>query len=265
MKLTCLIENVVYRGGLAGEHGLALHIDTGQHKILFDTGQTGAFCLNAPRLGVDLAEVDAVVISHGHYDHTGGLKRFMEINKKATIFGKQGIFLGKFNGSKAISMPLALSDFGGRFAALDRDTELFPGIHAMTSIPVADDRDTHWKYFFTEREEQRQPDTFDDELFLAITTGGKLSVLSSCSHRGITNIMRAALGRFPLPVDLVAGGFHLKDCQPERVSPVIAYLREISPSRLGINHCTGIEHYALFKQQFPTQAFYLHTGIMVEL
>ncbi len=97
MKITTLIENLVYKRGLFSEHGLSIYIETSNKKILFDTGQSGLFLENAKTLGISIDEIDAVVLSHGHYDHTGGLYLFLEKNSKAKIYAKRGIFTPKFN------------------------------------------------------------------------------------------------------------------------------------------------------------------------
>ena len=86
MKIWTLMENSACQGDLAAEHGLSLYVETNGKKILFDAGQSAAFADNAEKLGVDLAQVDLVVLSHGHYDHSGGLRRFLEINDHAEIY-----------------------------------------------------------------------------------------------------------------------------------------------------------------------------------
>ena len=101
MKIVTLIENLADSPGLVAEHGLSLYIDTGDKKILFDTGQSGLFIQNAQKLGVDVSEIDALVISHGHYDHTGGLRPFLEVNKKAKVFAKKG-FLPQNTAAKPV-------------------------------------------------------------------------------------------------------------------------------------------------------------------
>lgn len=265
MKLTCLIENLTYRGGLVGEHGLAFHLDTGTHRVLFDTGQTGAFVRNAGRLGVNIADVDALVISHGHYDHTGGVSAFLAANSKAKVYLKREALWPKFNGTKSIGFEYKHLDVAGRLSFVEDSVEIAPGVSAVGSIPVIDPGDTHWKYFVTQDGDQRVQDTFKDELFLTIVSQQKLSVLSSCSHCGITNIMHEATRRFGLPVGMIAGGFHLKDAHPTASVTVSKMLEATVPARVGVCHCTGLDHYMILKNKFPTQVFYFHTGVMMEI
>jgi hypothetical protein len=89
---------MVSKSELVAEHGLSLYIETDHKKIIFDTGQTGHFILNAEKLGIDIRDVDYLILSHGHYDHTGGLKKFLEINSKAAVLAKEEIFIPKFSG-----------------------------------------------------------------------------------------------------------------------------------------------------------------------
>ena len=109
MKIWTLMENTVCREDLAFEHGLSLYIETAKHKILFDAGQSGAFADNAEKMGIDLSEVDIAVLSHGHYDHGGGLSRFLEINKTASVYMNEHAFEGHYHGEERyIGIDLAL-------------------------------------------------------------------------------------------------------------------------------------------------------------
>ena len=96
IKITTLVENSVYGKGLQGEHGLSLLVDTGEHRLLFDTGASDLFIRNARILGIDLKEVDFLVLSHGHRDHTGGLHHFLAVNDKAQVVCKRELFRPKF-------------------------------------------------------------------------------------------------------------------------------------------------------------------------
>ena len=98
MKITALAENVSTTEDLGSEHGLSLFIETEAHKLLFDTGQGSLFAENAVKLGVDLKQVERCVISHGHYDHTGGLYPFLSINSKAKVYIKKEAFISKYKG-----------------------------------------------------------------------------------------------------------------------------------------------------------------------
>ena len=102
MKIVTLIENLVQQTDYVAEHGLSLYIETGEHRLLFDTGLSGKFVDNASKMGIDLAQIDAVVISHGHYDHAGGLNAFFEINTKAKVYAQKAAFCPNTAGGSSI-------------------------------------------------------------------------------------------------------------------------------------------------------------------
>lgn len=111
MKVTVLIENTALREDLTAEHGLSLLIETGSHTILFDAGQTGAFADNAQKLGIDLSKVDFCILSHGHYDHGGGMARFLELNRRAKVYVNENAFGAYHNGvRKYIGLDLRLRE-----------------------------------------------------------------------------------------------------------------------------------------------------------
>ena len=139
MNLYTILENTTSREDLIPEHGLSLYVETGPRKLLFDTGQSGRFWDNAARLGLDLTRVDTVVLSHGHYDHGGGLGRFLECNKKARIFVSSQAFGGYYHGpEKYIGLSPALRD-NPRLTAVDRPRDLGDGLSLIpgTAVPIA--------------------------------------------------------------------------------------------------------------------------------
>lgn len=261
MRIITLIENLVYKSGLLAEHGLALLIDTGKRKILFDTGQSPAFLSNAEKLDVNMREIDAVVISHGHYDHTGGLCEFLKVNKKAVVYAKKEIFQEKFKDEQFfIGTPYNPADLRDRIRYIRSITELDPCIFILPDISVSNPADTSFTRFNIHTADGFIQDEFRDELFLVIKRKKKLSVLSSCSHRGISNILRTATEQFHLPVELVLGGFHLKDAGTEQYNTVSEYLKQTDPESIGVCHCTGVDKYMKLKSEFGNKVFYNMTG-----
>jgi len=257
MKITTLIENLVYRKGLLAEHGLSLYIETDTRKILFDTGQSDAFLQNAGKMGVEIERIDSVIISHGHYDHTGGLSSFLKINKNARVYMKKEALTEKYDNSKkyiGISCDPELLE--NRVEFITGITEIDKGVFIMPDIPVINSDDTHFRNFNEE---------FLDELYLAITHNGELSIITGCSHRGITNIMKSATDNFNMPINVVLGGFHTKDCTEYQFERVTDYLRHNMPKSIGVCHCTGIEKYFSLSKPFGSKVFYNCTGSIVEL
>lgn len=295
MKIVTLVENVVYKSGLSAEHGLSLYIEQGGHRILFDTGQSDRFLRNAEALGIDIAAVEALVISHGHYDHAGGLEAFCRANSRAKIYVKEGFFDPKYNKDKKfIGIPYRQELFEGRLQKTDSGQEIFPGVHILTKIPLVHEWDTHFSNLFVMRGDSLELDQFSDEQFLVFMEGEALVVISGCSHRGITNILSAAAEAFPFGAargevagpavqktlseadktaearrrplfKLVLGGFHLSGSDAATADRVIHTLDEFNIARLGCCHCTGVEHYARIKATFGERAFYGWTGTELEL
>lgn len=135
-----MVDNISERSDIGSEHGLSFYIETANHKILFDLGASTLFSRNAQTLGIDLAHVDTVIISHGHYDHGGGLKQFMEINQKAKIYIKQEAFLDyysiKEDGFEYIGLDKSLSNnpriiFADNDFKIDSKLQLFSGVKTL--------------------------------------------------------------------------------------------------------------------------------------
>ena len=260
-RITTLVENCVYGKGLCAEHGLSLHIQAGERKVLLDTGASDLFVRNARILGIDLTTIDYLVLSHGHNDHTGGLRYFMNANKKAEIICKKEIFQHKYKNEieNGIAHPenLDLS----RFHPIEEISEIVPGLFVCPQLKITDKKDTHFENFFTKVDNHIIADTFEDELAIALKNGKNLSILSSCSHRGITNIIQSVQEAFPKStLKLVLGGFHIHTAVDEKFEIISTFLGINLPKRLGVCHCTGVDKYALFQQQFKDRVFYNFTG-----
>lgn len=261
MRIVTLIENLVYKQGLIAEHGLSFYIETENKKILFDTGYSDAFIHNAVKLGVSIPDIDVVVISHGHSDHIGGLYPFLKANSKAKVFIKAEAFNPKHNTNGTfIGVEFDAALLNGRVEYVTDIVELDKDIYIMPNIPIVDEIDTHFEHFKVRIDNRFADDEFTDELYLAITANGNLSVISSCSHRGITNILNAAISHFKLPVHLILGGFHIKDCTTYQYVTITNFLSKISPKLLGVCHCTGVDKFAELQSQCDSKVFYNHTA-----
>jgi len=266
MRIITLIENLVYKRDLYAEHGLSLYIETDNKKILFDTGQSPAFLSNAEKLGINVKKIDAVIISHGHYDHSGGLYPFLRINTNAKIYIKKEAFLPKYKDNhEFIGItydPLLLDD---RVEYVNDIFEIDKGVYIMPNIPITEIHDTSFKKFQIKKDNGFENDDFQDELFLSITRNNELSIISSCSHRGITNIVNTAIKQFNLPVNLILGGFHIKDSGANQYIAITNCLEQISPKSIGVCHCTGIEKYADLLYQCNHKVFYNFTGNEIKI
>jgi 7,8-dihydropterin-6-yl-methyl-4-(beta-D-ribofuranosyl)aminobenzene 5'-phosphate synthase len=266
MKIITLIENVVNIGGLQAEHGLSLYIETANQKILFDTGQSGAFIQNAKKLGINIEDIDSLVLSHGHYDHTGGLYPFLEKNSKAKVFAKRNIFIPKYSGkTRFIGTKYNEKLLKNRLVYVDSISEIAENVFIMPDIPIHQSIDTNFKGLFRKIDKTFIPDEFDDELFLAIKQPEQINILTACSHRGITNICNTATEHFKLPVGLILGGFHMKDCTVEQYVQVMYYFRTLQPESVGVCHCTGLEKFADLHRECEAHLFYNYTGNVITI
>lgn len=258
MKIYALMENVPYEPKFAAEHGLSLYIETDRHKILFDTGASGAFGDNAKLLGVDLSQVELAILSHDHYDHGGGIARFLALNDYAPLylsakaFGKRYDAVGKY-----IGLDLTLRDSGRlRFVddilELDDQLSLYSCNHKAKKYPLDS------AGLLEERDGERLPDQFLHEQYLMIRENGKKVLISGCSHKGILNIMDW------LEPDVLIGGFHfMKQEVTPQGNPVLdqaARVLQGHKTAYYTCHCTGQEPFQYLKERMGDQLQYLASG-----
>lgn len=266
MRIVTLIENLVYKQGLVAEHGLSVYIETNGFRLLFDTGQTGLFAQNAQKMGIDLARIDALVLSHGHYDHTGGLTTFLQLNHHAPVYGKKDLFEAKYHGyHRPIGMTISREQLGTRFIEVVAPIELPEGIHIMPDIPLHNPYDTHFGEMYKEANGQFVRDDFTDELFVAIDKDEQVNVLTACSHRGVANICQTAISHFNLPLGIVLGGFHTSGSKPESVEHLTKWFERANPKSIGVCHCSGLNTYTTFLKTFGNRVFYNYSGTGLDL
>lgn len=265
-KITTLVENCVYGRKLQAEHGLSLYIETSGHRLLFDTGASDLFIRNARLLHIDLQKVDYLILSHGHSDHTGGLRYFLELNTQATVVCKREIFSPKFKDERENGMMHTQNLDRSRFRFITKQTELLPGVFLFPSIDIINQADTHFERFWVQQEDGcKIPDTFQDELAVVLVEPEGFSVLSACSHRGITNILRTVQAAFPeSPCKLLLGGFHIHNAEKQKYQVIADYLQEYLPRQIGVCHCTGVDKYAFFYKDFGDNTFYNYTGKLIQ-
>lgn len=261
MKIVTLIENYVSEEGLFAEHGLSFYIETDTQSILFDTGQSGLFIKNAEKLGLNLRNVDSIILSHGHYDHTGGLIPFLEYNNKAKVHAKKNLFTPKYKSKTQFIGSINNKEvISNRLVITETITEIAQNVFLMPNINIYSPADTNFKNFFTQDDNKLIFDSFDDELFMVIKQSGKINIITACSHRGITNICKTATDYFNLSVNLILGGFHMKNCSDLQYQEIMQYLKKLNPASIGVCHCTGIDRYADMRNSYSFEVFYNYTG-----
>jgi len=252
------MENTPYVEGFLSEHGLSLYIETGSKRILFDMGQSDGFVMNAGRLHIDLAKVDLAVLSHGHYDHGGGLPYFLTQNDHAPVYVSRFAFEPHFAGEdRDIGLDPKLAENPRIIPVRDR-LSLGEGLElcSCNDLPrpyVMDSYGLNAKHDGT-----LAPDTFLHEQYLIVREGGKTVVFSGCSHKGILNIMHW------LKPDVLIGGFHFMKIDP--AGPDTSVLDEAAQVLTQYDtlyytcHCTGIAQYDYLKRKMGKQLHYLSAG-----
>ena len=258
MKITSLVENTSAVDGIGAEHGLSLYIETGSFKILFDMGQTTLFAENAEKLGVDLSKVDFAVLSHGHYDHGGGLAKFLEINEKAPVFAHSEAFGDYYNGTeKYIGLDKSLKD-EKRLVFTGDKTEINCGITLFS----CNDREKLFDLgsfgLNVKKEGGFTPDSFLHEQYLLIEEEGKKVLISGCSHMGILNVSRW------FSADVIVGGFHFSKITEEEKLLGYADILEETGAEFYTCHCTGQIQLDVMKMRM-TRLHYLSAGMKVEI
>ena len=267
MRVTILMENEAGRDDLHFEHGLAIWIEIGDHTILFDTGASAAFVENAERLGIDLSTADAIVISHGHYDHTGGLAAVAQIARGAAIFTGRDATVPKYarrdTGLSEIGLDhQTINAVAHRLRVAQDGQALVPGVTVLSDFPTDSPLPMDNERLLVRGDEGMVPDPFTDEIALLIDTDSGPVLISGCSHRGIGNIVAKALKQTSR-LAAVIGGFHLLKEPDERVVEIAGALKDV-PQVYGA-HCTGGHALDLLRSQLGPHVQGFHGGSVIEI
>lgn len=274
VRITLLAENRAQGTGILGEHGLAVWIETPEHRVLFDTGQGLALRHNAGMLGIDMATADAIVLSHGHYDHVGGLEWALAQAPKAVLHMHPDATEAKFSGSGAqahrVSIPFVEQELfatSGRGVVKSREPrEVVPGVWVTGEIPRTNDFEDTGGAFFLD-EELSQPDPLLDDQALFVPTAKGVIVIFGCAHAGVVN----TLGRIgelvgkDQPLRLLLGGLHLLQASRRRMDETIAVLADRKPEQMVFCHCTGPRSVCRLEREFPDRCAHGHAGMVLEL
>lgn len=268
VRVTVLSENSVQRRGLLAEHGFAVWIEADDHRILFDTGQGLVLSHNARVLGIDLGKADAVVLSHGHFDHTGGLAGTALPLSGATVFVHPDAFRPRYvrrdGVAHAVESPIRSVDElysrAGRVVLTAKPAEIRPGLVVSGAIPRQTDFEDTGGAFYLDQDLQR-PDPIEDDQALVIRTPEGLVLLIGCAHAGVVNTLnhaRRITGEHR--VLAVLGGMHLAAAKQERIARTVRALAEAGVARIAPAHCTGAAATAVLASEFPDRYFPCPTG-----
>ena len=273
MKITILSENTTHDERLECEHGLSVLVQMQNALVLFDTGCGGMFIRNAQKLGVDLSQVTHVILSHGHYDHAGGIPDFLSINKTASVYMRKESLLPAFTIRAAeeteyIGVPQELADCNRLVFSYDGMT-IAPGITLYSDFMLSEPIPGTNRGLMKTQQGQLMPDDFIHEQAASFIHGGKSLLLTGCSHHGIINIMKDYHQKTSKYPDFVLGGFHLHShthgkAEDQLIQHTAEYLAG-TPSTYLTCHCTGKPSFDALKQLLGEQIQYIAAGQTLSL
>ncbi|MCD4812470.1 MBL fold metallo-hydrolase [bacterium] len=274
LRMVVLVENRSERKELVAEHGLAIWMAYQDKQLLFDTGQTTGLLANASHLGIDLNRLDAVVLSHGHYDHTGGLDGVLQMARKARVFLHPKAMKIRYsfkNGGKArsIGMPAeglsALRENKECVVFLNTPQMLFPGVWMTGPVKRQTEfesgepdycMDTEGKHF----------DLFEDDQALVCESAVGLVVVLGCAHSGVVNTLLQVKEQFPdKPIHTVVGGMHLQHAGAGRIENTLKALQAMNVHQIFPGHCTGPEMERVLSERYQEKCRTLFSGMEIIL
>lgn len=264
MKIVSLMDNVAVADKYVSSHGLSFYIEMGKHKILFDAGPDAGFLENAKLLGIDLSQVDMAVLSHGHYDHGGGLEAFCQVNEKAKIHVQKRAFARYFahdpDSIRYIGLPESLKD-SPRMVLHQGDEQLAPGISLFAGVTGRKFYSTGNDSLYMEMGTMQIPDLFTHEQNLLLTEGDHTVLLAGCAHNGIVNILEKAKTIAPKPITCVVGGMHLMKTEnlDSFAKKLAGRLKEESCTYYTC-HCTSVEGFHAMQNVLGKQIHYFAAG-----
>jgi 7,8-dihydropterin-6-yl-methyl-4-(beta-D-ribofuranosyl)aminobenzene 5'-phosphate synthase len=273
LKITVLVENTAGKRGLLAEHGLSFLIETGRSKVLFDTGQGLTLRHNTEKLNVDLKTIHAVVLSHGHYDHTGGLTFALNGMDCPRLYVNPEAFSLKYTrnpdgSAREVGMTAGNKITAGELAEIvfvEEKTMIAPGLFLTGPVPRTTDFEDTGGSFFKDPD-CRTPDDLPDDQAVFVETAAGTVVILGCAHSGIINTLRyiqtLTANR---PIHTVIGGMHLVNAGPERMDRTVEELRRFNIQRLIPCHCTGFAAIVRLWNEFPGKCETCPAGTVIQI
>jgi 7,8-dihydropterin-6-yl-methyl-4-(beta-D-ribofuranosyl)aminobenzene 5'-phosphate synthase len=271
MTLSIICENTVGRPIAAyGEHGFSCLLQTPGGRYLFDTGRGDTLLKNLDLLGYDASNIDAIVLSHGHSDHCGGLLPLLNRIGPRPVYAHPQIFKTRYwqglHEQRNISIPYGLAELetaGAEFRFYNDLTMLAPGIYFSGAIPRTCSHEVSDPHLVIPAMGSNEwvPDEFPDDAALAIETSKGLVVLLGCAHAGLVNTVEYLRMKLGSPhIHAIVGGTHLGPSGDAQYTATVDYLTSLDFDRLGVSHCTGQIRSAQLHARFPNKVFFANVG-----
>lgn len=272
VQMQVLIENAA-RPGLQAEHGWAVLVETGGFRLLFDTGASPQLLDNAHRMGVDLTGLDGLALSHGHYDHTGGLAAVLERNPGVPIYAHPDVFLERFSirppsPARAIGIPpgarAAFESNRARWVAVTDLQHVGHGLHLTGPVQRRTSYEDVGGPFFLDPNAQHPDPLNDDQALFFLTSGGPV-VLLGCAHAGVVNTLYQVAEACQCDhIHGLLGGMHLVSADRRRMDATLEAFEQWRVARLGPAHCTGQAALAQIHERFGDRCFDCSAGARFE-
>jgi 7,8-dihydropterin-6-yl-methyl-4-(beta-D-ribofuranosyl)aminobenzene 5'-phosphate synthase len=274
VRITTLSENTAGQTDLLAEWGLSILVEADDQRFLLDSGESISLAQNAESLGIDLKTIDKAVLSHGHFDHTGGLRSLLQkVQHPLEIVAHPDVWAAKYSRRKDrperyVGLPFQrqeLESLGARFNLSRDPVQLSAHVQTTGEIPMNTDFESIDSGLVVRGEKGWEPDPLKDDLALIVQSAAGLIVVLGCAHRGAINTLERVRALCPgQKIYLVMGGAHLKDVSDEQIWMTVSALNEMGVMKLAVSHCTGPRAVQILSQTYGDNFLFNNTGSVIE-